>query len=96
MILIADSGSTKCSWVLTDEDDKKVLEIISVLEDKVSSRRCLAERSFLRELEFQENIILLEDIDLRMLKQQNAKNIDSYNKRDLLQVNIKIKLYGKN
>lgn len=26
MILIADSGSTKCSWVLTDEDNKKVLE----------------------------------------------------------------------
>ena len=52
--------------------------------------------SFLRELEFQENIILLEDINLRILKQQNAKNIDSYNKRDLLQVNIKIKLYGKN
>ena len=52
--------------------------------------------SFLRELEFQENIILLEDINLRILKQQNAKNIDSYNKRDLLQVNIEIKLYGKN
>ena len=52
--------------------------------------------SFLRELEFQENIILLEDINLRILKQQNAKYIDYYNKRDLLQVNIKIKLYGKN
>ena len=32
-------------------DDKTVLKIISVLEDKVSSQRCLAERSFLRELE---------------------------------------------
>ena len=32
-------------------DDKEVLKIISVLEDKVSSQRCLAERSFLRELE---------------------------------------------
>ena len=32
-------------------DDKEVLKIINVLEDKVSSRRCLAERSFLRELE---------------------------------------------
>lgn len=52
--------------------------------------------SFLRELEFQENIILIEDINLRILKQQNAKNIVSYNKRDLLQVNIKMKLYGKN
>ena len=52
--------------------------------------------SFLRELEFQENIILIEDINLRMLKQQNAKNIDSVNNKDLLQVNIKMKLYGKN
>ena len=32
-------------------NDKEVLKIISVLEDKVSSQRCLAERSFLRELE---------------------------------------------
>ena len=32
-------------------DDKKVLEIINVLEDKTTSQRCLAERSFLRELE---------------------------------------------
>ena len=32
-------------------DDKKVLEIINVLEDKPTSQRCLAERSFLRELE---------------------------------------------
>ena len=32
-------------------DDKEVLEIINVLEDKFSSQRCLAERSFLRELE---------------------------------------------
>ena len=52
--------------------------------------------SFLRELEFQENIILLEDINLRMLKQQNAKNKESENSKDLLQVNIKMKLYGKN
>ena len=32
-------------------DDQKVLEIINVLEDKSTSQRCLAERSFLRELE---------------------------------------------
>ena len=32
-------------------DDKKVLEIINILEDKTTSKRCLAERSFLRELE---------------------------------------------
>ena len=32
-------------------DDKKVLEIINVLEDKPTSQRCLAERAFLRDLE---------------------------------------------
>ena len=32
-------------------DNKEVLKMISVLEDKVSSQTCLAERSFLRELE---------------------------------------------
>ncbi len=32
-------------------DDKKVLEIIKVLEDKPTSKRCFAERAFLRELE---------------------------------------------
>ena len=52
--------------------------------------------SFLRELEFQENIILLEDINLQVLKQQNANNLDSKNSEDLLRVNIKMKLYGKN
>ena len=52
--------------------------------------------SFLRELECQENIILIEDINLRKLKQQNAKNIDSLNSKDLLQVSIKMKVYGKN
>ncbi len=52
--------------------------------------------SFLRELEFQENIILIDDINLQILKQQNDKKIDSENSKDLLQVNIKMKLYGKN
>ena len=32
-------------------DDKKVLEIINILEDQPTSQRCLAERAFLRELE---------------------------------------------
>ncbi len=32
-------------------DDKSVLDIIRVLEDKPTSQRCLAERAFLRELE---------------------------------------------
>ena len=33
------------------EDNKEVLEIISILNDEFTSKRCLAERSFLRELE---------------------------------------------
>ena len=32
-------------------NDKKIQKIISVLEDKMTSQRCLAERAFLRELE---------------------------------------------
>ena len=32
-------------------NDKEVLKIISVLEDKITSQRCIAERAFLRELE---------------------------------------------
>ena len=52
--------------------------------------------SFLRELEFQENIILLENISLQTKKQQNAKNKDFGNIRDLLQVKIKMIFYGKN
>ena len=32
-------------------EDKKVMKIINVLEDKPTSQRCLAERAFLRELE---------------------------------------------
>ena len=52
--------------------------------------------SFLRELEFQENIILIDDINLQILRQQNDKKIKSENSKDLLQVNIKMKLYGKN
>ena len=52
--------------------------------------------SFLRELEFQENIILLENIRLQTKKQQNANNKDFGNIRDLLQVKIKMIFYGKN
>ena len=32
-------------------DDKEILEIINVLEDKPTSQKCIAERAFLRELE---------------------------------------------
>ena len=52
--------------------------------------------SFLREIEFQENIILLENISLQTKKQQNANNKDFGNIRDLLQVKIKMIFYGRN
>ena len=52
--------------------------------------------SFLREIEFQENIILLENISLQSKKQQNANNKEFGNIRDLLQVKIKMIFYGKN
>jgi len=48
--------------------------------------------SFLRELEFQENIILLDDINLKLLT-NNKKNID--NSEGMLDVNLKITFYGK-
>ena len=52
--------------------------------------------SFLRELEFQENIILLDSISLQKIKQQNANNRDLVNTKDLLQAKIKVIFYGKN
>ena len=45
--------------------------------------------SFLRELEFQDNIILLDDIDLKLSDQ----NID--NSEELLQAQIRMTIYGK-
>ena len=45
--------------------------------------------AFLRELEFQENIILLDDINLKLA----ASNID--NSQSLLEVKLRIKFYGK-
>ena len=44
---------------------------------------------FLRELEFQENIILLDDINLKLA----SSNID--NSQGLLEVKLRIIFYGK-
>ena len=46
--------------------------------------------AFLRELEFQENIIILDDINLKLA----ASNID--NSQSLLEVKLRITFYGKN
>ena len=50
--------------------------------------------SFLRELEFQENVILLDNINLR-LAGQNSYNIKVDNPKELLDVKIRMKAYGK-
>ena len=50
--------------------------------------------SFLRELEFQENVILLDNINLELAGQNSYnKNID--NPREILEVKIRMKAYGK-
>ena len=51
--------------------------------------------SFLSELEFQENIILLSDINIQQ-DDNKQENKDSLNKNnDLLKTSIKISIYGK-
>ena len=50
--------------------------------------------TFLRELEFQENIILLDDINLKLIDQNiNNQNID--NSQEMIEVKLKMKFYGK-
>ena len=50
--------------------------------------------SFLRELEFQENIILLDDINLK-LAAKNINNLNIDNSKEILEVKLKINFYGK-
>ena len=50
--------------------------------------------SFLRELEFQENIILLDDINLK-LAAQNINNLNIDDSKEMLQVKLKMTFYGK-
>ena len=50
--------------------------------------------TFLRELEFQENIILLDDINLKLIDQNiNNQNID--NSQGILEVKLRMTFYGK-
>ena len=50
--------------------------------------------SFLRELEFQDNVILIDDINIiSMLQTSNSKEIDD--SKDYLEVKLKIVFYGK-
>ena len=51
--------------------------------------------TFLRELEFQENIILLDDINLKLANQNiNNPNIDD--SQGILEVKLRMTFYGKN
>ena len=75
------------------------LDRITEIQHKIARR--IKEDSFDRMNMFcktccKKAMLLLEDINLQILKQQNAKNLDSQNSEDLLRVNIKMKLYGKN
>ncbi len=50
--------------------------------------------SFLRDLEFQENVILLDDINLKLAAQDiKISNIDNY--QEMLEVKLKVTFYGK-
>ena len=50
--------------------------------------------AFLRELEFQENIILLDDMNLKLVGQNiNNRNID--NSQEMINVKLKMTFYGK-
>ena len=49
--------------------------------------------SFLRELEFLENIILLDDMNLKLADQNGNSNIE--NAKEMLDINFRITLYGK-
>ena len=48
--------------------------------------------SFLRELEFQENIILINDIDVKVIENNNVGELDNNN----LDVKLSMTFYGKN
>ena len=50
--------------------------------------------SFLRELEFQENIILVDDMDLKLVN-QNSNNGNIDNSAGMLNVKIRMIFYGK-
>ena len=50
--------------------------------------------NFLRELEFQENIILVDDIDLKLVN-QNSNNGNIDNSAGMLNVKIRMIFYGK-
>ena len=50
--------------------------------------------AFLRELEFQENVILLDDLNLK-LASQNINNPDLNNSEGMLEVKLRMTFYGK-
>ena len=50
--------------------------------------------TFLRELEFQENIILLDDINLKLVV-HNINNQNIVNSQEMLEVKLKMTFYGK-
>ena len=51
--------------------------------------------TFLRELEFQENIILLDDINLKLSNKNNSNNGNIDNSEGILNVKLRMIFYGK-
>ena len=50
--------------------------------------------TFLRELEFQENVILIDEMNLK-LAVQNSNNLNIDYSQGLLEVKLKVSTYGK-
>ena len=70
------------------EGTKKFLIDVSFKTDFVSFL------SFLRELEFQENVILLDDMNLKLPIQESNKSNININK-EILEVKFAMTIYGK-
>ena len=74
------------SWTKADDIRDFAIEGMSIGDSLLN---------FLRDLEYQDNIILLNDIDLSLNSQKNDnREKDEYS--NLLEVNIGITFYGKN
>ena len=100
-VLIADENSTEkqlnSNSTQTDlENDPLLVEgIKKYLIDFTFTTEFVNLLSFLRDLEFQDNVVLLNDINLSLNNQDNDDGeINKLNK--MLEVNLRIIFYGKN
>ena len=87
-ININDNKSNIVIDPLLVEGTKKYLIDVSLKTDFISLL------SFLRELEFQENVILLDDMNLK-LAAQNRNKINIESPQGILNVKFEMTIYGK-